>query len=510
MHTEVLEALGAAGAVEASISEAGEAVVGIRPGAAGWEPVAWARRPDLLPAGLEGEATESAGGVLLVGPADARNAAALRRALPWLAPRLVGSAASVGTGDRLGIATPGHVTAFRANPGLVPVLAQQSARELSRTGRTFGDVVDAATFGALAAGWRDGFGADADHLKTIADIDGGIAAGCTMFTADPIELVPNLAADAPVAAIDEAFGVIPWSGLEDDHAAFAARYPARLDLDTGPLELPAAAIRAAAARFAPAVVHVVAMYRHLLGTVGRGGFDFEVAVDEILHRTTPVDHVYLATELRRLGVDWIGFAPRFVGRFEKGIDFLGDSAELAADVGVHAAIARAMGGYKISVHSGSDKFSVYDGIARATRGAVHLKTSGTSYLVALGTIAATEPALMARIWRVALREYSTARASYHVSAVLSEVPGADGLTPADLAALLTRSNTREILHVTYGAVLHGETHAGAAADAGLGADFRTAIWRHRDRYWTELAGHIGRHLDPFSRLAAGAAEEANS
>jgi hypothetical protein len=243
------------------------------------------------------------------------------------------------------------------------------------------------------------------------------------------------------------------------------------------------------------------MYRHLLDTVGPGAFEFEVAVDEILHRTTPTDHVYLATELRRLGVGWMSFAPRFVGRFEKGIDFLGDPIELEADVEVHSAIARAMGGYKISVHSGSDKFSVYEGIARATRGAMHLKTSGTSYLVALETIAASDPQLMARIWAVALRAYATARTSYHVSAALSEVPGADGLHPEELAGLLARPSTREILHVTYGAVLHPET----AADAGLTADFRSVIWRNRDEYWTHLAAHIGRHLKPFSRLAADAA-----
>ncbi len=503
MDAEKQAALRRAGAIDGSIAETGDAVVGVRPGAAGWELVAWAPNVEALPAALEGDVSESLTGNVLEGPASGSNAAALREMLPWLRPRLVGSGPSVGTGDRLGIATPGHVMAFRANPGLFPVLAQQSARELGRTGRTFVDVVDAATFGALASGWRDGFAADADHLKTNADADAGIVAGCTMFTSDPIELVPNLAADAPPATIEEAFRAVPWAELEDDPASFAARYPARIALDTGSLEVPGPAIRAAAARFGAAVVHVVSMYRHLVENVGHGNFEFEVAVDEILHRTTAVDHVYLATELHRLGVDWVSFAPRFVGTFEKGIDFLGDARELETDVATHSAIARAMGGYKISIHSGSDKFSVYDGLARATRGAFHLKTSGTSYLVALETIAATEPDLMARIWPVALRAYTTARASYHVSAALSDVPKASGLTQGDLMALLTRPNTREILHVTYGAVLHGET----AADSGMGDDVRAAIWQHREQYWKSLAAHIGRHLNPFSRLAAGGVHE---
>jgi hypothetical protein len=486
-------AIRAAGGTEASTVALNDAVVGLRPSATGWEVLAWAPGADSLPAGLSGTGSEMARGTLLVGPADGANAAALRNLVPWLRPRQLGQATSAGTGDRLGIATPGHVAAFRANPGVAPVLAQQSARELERMGRTFADVVDAATYGALASGWRNGYGADADHLKTIADADGGITAGCTLFTADPIDLVPNLAADAPAAAIEPAFRRVSWTSLEDDEASLGRRYPARLELESGSLELPRPALRAAAARFAPAVAHVTAMYRHLVAERGATGFEFEVAVDEIAFRTTHVDHVYLATELHRLGVRWVSLAPRFVGRFEKGVDFLGDPFELARDVEVHSAIARVLGDYKVSVHSGSDKYSVYEGIARATRGRVHLKTSGTSYLAALSVIAATDPPLMSRIWRTALRAYSTARASYHVSADLATVPGPDGLRPAQLAALLVEPGTREILHVTYGAVLNGD-----GADADLSAAVRASVWRNREGYWRSLEDHIGRHLRPFS------------
>ena len=345
-------ALVQAGVLEQSITAIDGGAVGVRAGEQGWLVLAWLATGASPLDGLIGAPAEVAGGTLIVGLADRANAAALRRLVPSLRPRLLGEATSAGTGDRLGIATPGHSAAFRANPGIVPVLAQQSARELARTGRTFTDVVDAATFGALASGWRDGFGADADHLKTVDDIDAGLAAGCTMFTADPVELVPHLPADAPQGAIDAAFASVPWAALQDDEAAFKARYPGSLDLDSGPLELPPAALHAAAARFGAAVVQVTNMYRHLAAAVAAGSFDFEVAVDEIEHRTTPIDHVYLTTELHRLGVGWRSFAPRFVGEFEKGIDYKGDRAEFAADVEIHAAIARRLGDYKLSVHSG--------------------------------------------------------------------------------------------------------------------------------------------------------------
>jgi tagaturonate epimerase len=317
-----------------------------------------------------------------------------------------------------------------------------------------------------------------------------------MFTADPIELVPDLPADAPDASIAAAFASVPWAALEDDSAAFASRYPAQLELDSGPLDLPPAAIRAAAARFGRAVVQVAAMYRHLAGRLGADAVDFEVAVDEIEYRTTPVDHVYIATELSRLGVRWGSLAPRFVGEFEKGIDYLGDAAEFEADVALHAAIARRFGDYRLSVHSGSDKFSIYDAIARATRGRVHLKTSGTSYLTALETVAASDPELMRRVWGVALDAYTSARASYHVSATVAGAPAPDGASHAQLAGLLRDPNTREILHVTYGAVLNGPSD-----------DVRAAIWTAREAYWTNLTAHIGRHLQPFAAAAPGRLQE---
>jgi hypothetical protein len=500
---DAIGALRQAGALEDSLTAVDGGAVGIRAGDRGWNVLAWIPAGGSSPNGMAGDSTELCGGTLIIGDSNHGNATALRKLVPWLRPQLVGEATSAGVGDRLGIATPGHVAAFRDNPGIVPVLAQQSARELLRTGRSFRDVLDAAAFGALAAGWRSGFGADADHLKSIADIDAGIDAGCTMFTADPIELVPDLPADAPADAISAAFEAVPWTDLEDDPAVFEDRYPGRLDLDSGPLELPAAALRAAAARFGAAVVQVAAMHRHLSSALDPGSFEFEVAVDEIEHRTTPVDHVYLATELHRLGVTWVSFAPRFVGEFEKGIDYLGDRAEFASDVEIHAAIARRLGDYKLSVHSGSDKFSIYDAVARGTRDRLHLKTSGTSYLVALETIAAADPELMRRVWRVALEAYTTARASYHVSATAVGALSPDGASNAALAQLLTDPNTREILHVTYGAVLHGGTSDVGAADGGaqLGDDLRAVIWTEREAYWSNLAAHIGRHLQPFATTA---------
>ena len=130
--------------------------------------------------GFEGETKGAAEGAVLVGPASPKNAAALRRRLEWLRPRPLGTKTSAGLGDRLGLATPGHVRAVRAVggfPAIAPIFPQQSIREMTRTGRTPIEVMDDATWGMFAEGWRDGTGADADHLKTTADIDACLAVG---------------------------------------------------------------------------------------------------------------------------------------------------------------------------------------------------------------------------------------------------------------------------------------------------------------------------------------------
>lgn len=115
-------------------------------------------------------------------------------------------------------ASPRRATSRRSGriPAFAPVLAQQSSRELSRTHRRFVDVLTAATFGVMAEGWHDGFGADADHLKSTSEVDAAIAAGFTTITVDPIHLVPDMPADAPRSRIKTAFEAIDWADLEDD------------------------------------------------------------------------------------------------------------------------------------------------------------------------------------------------------------------------------------------------------------------------------------------------------
>lgn len=428
---------------------------------------------------------------LMTGPLSPENARAVREHLPNLTPKPIGLATSAGVGDRLGLATPGHVRAFREHGvGIVPVFAQQSIREMDRLRRTPQEVLDDATFGCLQAGWSGPVGADADHLKSTEEIDRCLAAGFTSFTLDPGEHV-NEVASATANALDR----VPWSDLEDDRSAMLRRYAGvRLGYDGGEIVADDEQILRAAAKYGRAVAYTVRMFRHLQDHASYP-VEVEISVDETDEPTTLVEHLYMATELKRLGVDWNGFAPRYIGGFEKGIDYIGDSGELFQSLVAHTAIAHHVGPYKISLHSGSDKFSVYNLAAQATGRMVHLKTSGTSYLEAVSIAAQFAPELFKEILEVSCEAYRGARATYQVSADLDRVPDLTTVPDEQLPELMDQPHSRQILHVGYGAVLTGE---GGDGSRRLARELRDLLAVHHEEFAGGLAEHLGRHLRPFS------------
>ena len=164
-------------------------------------------------------------------------------------------------------------------------------------------------------------------------------------------------------------------------------------------------------------------------------------------------------------------------------------AAFETDFAGHAAIARQFGPYKLSLHSGSDKFSIYPIAARLTRGLVHLKTAGTSYLEALRTMAAVDPAFFQEIYTFARERYETDRLSYHVSAELKRAPLPNAVT--DWPGLLDQFDAREILHVTFGSVLTDKTATGDWRFYDRFMDFLPA---NPEAYAANLEKHFIRHL----------------
>jgi hypothetical protein len=446
--------------------------------------------------GFEGERS----GDLFLCPLAPRNAAVLRERLPWLQPQPLGLNKSAGCGDRLGLATPGHIRAVRWAGSIAPILAQQSMRENARTGRTPQQVMDDAQWGVFQEGWREPWGADADHLKTTADVDLCVTAGYTFYTVDPGDHVDNEAHTAPLDVLKDKVHALPWDALEDSPDGLHRRYlDRRFEVESLVLEFDPTTLARAAAKYGRAIAHTTRMYRHLAmaiadanGAQGGRAFELEVSVDETATPTSPLEHFFVASELKRLGVRWVSLAPRYVGRFEKGVDYIppsgigGDLNEFETDLAKHAAIARALGPYKLSIHSGSDKFSIYPLFARHAGDLVHLKTAGTSYLEALRAVAGVDPGLFREILALALERYDHDKVTYHTSAEPARVPSPDDLADDQLAGVLDLFDGREVLHVTFGSALDRfRERLLATLDA------------HEEAYYAALEAHFQRHLAPF-------------
>lgn len=426
---------------------------------------------------------------------DHRNAAALRGLFSFTRPVTLGLADSFGFGDRLGIANPAHIRSLEGSH-MRPVLAQQSIRELDRTQRSAEEVVDAASWAVFQEGFASGFGADADHLKTAEDIDRYARAGFTMYTFDPSVHVVNEAVRCTEAELSARAKDIGEGELKLDECL--ARYADRsFRFEDGAVLQPAKMeIMRAFVKYGKVITYTLSLYKHLREKHASLPHEVELSVDETDIPTTPSEHLFIAGELKRLGMKWVSLAPRFIGDFEKGVDYRGDLDRFAAEYKLHAGISNLMGPYKISIHSGSDKFGVYKMIGSLKTGNVHVKTAGTSYLEALRTISMVNPGLLREILDFARDNYSVARQSYHVTGEISKVPGGSGIDDNGLQALFDQHDARQVFHVTFGQVLSGRNGSGELLFRNR---FMETLNSHEDAHYANLVKHFRKHLDPFKR-----------
>jgi hypothetical protein len=223
---------------------------------------------------------------------------------------------------------------------------------------------------------------------------------------------------------------------------------------------------------------------------GRTDVDFEISIDETSTPTTPLQHYFVANELRKRGVRFATMAPRFCGEFQKGVDYIGDVAQFRREFAEHAAIADHFG-YKISVHSGSDKFSIFAIVGELTHGHFHVKTAGTNWLEAMRVVSMTNPALYREIHKYALTVFEQAKKYYHVTTDLARIPDVDTLSDADLPELFKQNDARQLIHIIYGLILNEKN-----ADGSLRfRDTLYHLWRENAQLYADmLENHIGRPL----------------
>jgi len=418
-------------------------------------------------------------------------------------PVPLGLAPSFGFGDRIGNATPGHVEAMKRAAGPIqPIFPQQSIREMTRTKRSPQQVMDDAMTGMTDAGWTGSTGADADHLKTPEDVDRTHAVGFTFFTIDPSDHVDEKADGYDEPTLRDRFAAVRDTvAWYDDYLGKIITLPndAVINIDEE------AAMRCAV-KYGPAINEATQLADYIKQVNDEAGTDYEIelSVDETDQPTTLAEHYIIADQCVMRGMKLVSLAPRFIGELEKGVDYIGDPRKLEASLQDHNAVSELVGPYKLSLHSGSDKLSMYTPFARATRGRFHVKTAGTSYLEALRVVALHDSDLFRRIVDFARGRYDIDKATYHVHATVDAVPApadvADDVElqkrylerwediPSDKVVGFTEAG-RQILHCTFGSVL---------TDATLGPAVRACLDAHPDTYTEVLAVHFEKHLDALN------------
>lgn len=413
-------------------------------------------------------------------------------------PVTLGLRKSFGFGDRLGIAAPGHLRAA-AKYDFAPILAQQSIREMQRTNRTPRDVMAAAETGIEAEKYTGPWGADADHLKTSQDVRDTAEAGFCFFTIDPSAHVNNSADHAPPEALhDAARQMVADGSLEPDWQEPYRDRPIDLDDSTPALRLSETDLLRAAMKYGRAIAHSAKLASDIAAATNGRPFEIEISVDETDSPTSVGEHYFFANELQRRQVpNVVSLAPRFIGDMEKGIDYRGDAQAFERTLRQHVAVARRCGPYKISLHSGSDKFSIYPAMGRICGELLHVKTAGTSYLEALRAVLRLEPALFGEIAAYCRGRFSTDRATYHISTTDAEVAKLPTETGTDTERLyLDERPGRQLMHVTFGSVL-------TAGRGPRGHPFKDSIMeclqKGRDLHDELIEAHFDKHLRLLSQ-----------
>ena len=282
-----------------------------------------------------------------------------------------------GVGDRFAHQAKAQLKAFQAIAAagieVVPVW-NKSNREHTFIGSHPQSVLDAAQKAVQELGWTHGWHVDADHIRL--ETVGKFMACSDFFT---IDVADNIGGPAPAEMV----------------TAFVARHPELVGAVAipgigAPFQISAEYVANVAGKYLQATAEAGKIYRHIASVKGETGFIAEVSMDETDAAQTPPELLIILTALADEGVRAQTIAPKFTGRFNKGVDYVGDLVQFEKEFNDDlAVIAYAVGRYglpanlKLSVHSGSDKFSLYPIIRRAlkrTGAGLHLKTAGTTWL----------------------------------------------------------------------------------------------------------------------------------
>lgn len=284
---------------------------------------------------------------------------------------------SFGIGDRFGRQGKAQLAAIikaKENGINITPVWNKSNREHTIIGTTPQDTRREADEAVSACGFKDPYFVDADHIG-LGNVDAFIESS-DFFTLDVADFIGHSADESEIQAFIEKHkkfvGPVAIPGIDDT------------------LEITEQQVRAIAGKCLLAIKEAGKIYRHIKAAKGTNNFITEVSMDETDQPQTPVEMLFILAAIADEGIPARTIAPKFTGRFNKGVDYVGDvekfSKEFEGDVAVVAFAIKEFDlpkELKLSVHSGSDKFSIYGPMAKILKqfnAGLHIKTAGTTWL----------------------------------------------------------------------------------------------------------------------------------
>jgi tagaturonate epimerase len=406
---------------------------------------------------------------------------------------------TLGCGDRFGHQGKAQLAAYIEAGKLgveVSPVWNKSNREHKTVHTEPSSLRTEADAAVAALGWGGKYFVDADHIS-LANVDGFIEAS-DFFTLDVAENIGEAAAkeevDAFVASVAD-YREITLPGLTEKFSVTENE------------------VRKIAEHYLRAVQEAGRIYRHIAGRKA-GGFAVEISMDETAAPQTPVEMLFILAMIAQEGIPVDTIAPKFSGRFNKGVDYVGDAAqfekEFEQDVAVLRFAAEQFGLKKtlrLSVHSGSDKFAIYPAMNRIIKkydAGLHVKTAGTTWLeevIGLAEAGGDGLAVAKKIYAGALNRYDELAAPYATvididPKKLPSVEVVNGWSSEQYVNALRHEQScadynpsfRQLIHVAYKVAYE------------LGAEYFQALEKHGDIVGRNVKYNLlYRHLLPVFR-----------
>ncbi len=369
---------------------------------------------------------------------------------------------SFGTGDRFGMQGDAQLAAIRkaAEEGVdIAIVWNKSHREHQIVGTSQQDVRQEADQAVQSANWKGGYYVDADHIG-LANVDQFIV-DSDFFTIDIADFIGEKADEAEISGFVESLrsctGDLHIDGMQN---------AIRVDNDF---------LRYVGEKYLFAIRNAARIYRYIADKKGVGTFITEVSLDETDEAQTSEELFFILGAIAGSGIPAQTIAPKFTGRFNKGVDYQGDisrfNREFSDDVCVVRAAIRHFDlpeNMKLSVHSGSDKFSIYPGIRAALMqydAGVHVKTAGTTWLeelIGLAESGGDGLDLVVEIYQQAYHRFDELCGPYHsvIDIDRAALPAPRDMSTWSAVELVQalehdknctsyNSNIRQLFHVAY-------------------------------------------------------------